>query len=113
VSHRYFTPKELDGLQQALVEKLLYARSLSGTPFVITSGLRTPEQNAAAHGASSSSHVRGWGVDIACTSDVARFLIIRALLAAGFNRIGVYDKHIHADCDPTLPQNVTWVGVSH
>jgi len=35
-----------------------------------------------------------------------------ALLQAGFRRIGIYDKHIHADIDKTLPQDVMWWGVS-
>ena len=40
-----------------------------------------------------------------------------ALRAVGFDRIGIYDKHLHADIamkadDPKYDQNVTWLGKS-
>lgn len=42
----------------------------------------------------------------------ARYLIVRGALGAGFTRIGVYDRHVHLDCDPDLPPRVLWEGVS-
>ena len=109
----YFTDSEINGLQGVLVDRLYEARRVAGTPFIIDNGLRTVAENDHAHGVQDSAHLRGLAVDLACTDPSARMLIVKGLLAAGFSRIGIYDRHIHADVDKTLPQNVMWWGVSH
>ena len=109
----YFKPEEVEGLQPELVEKLNGARHVAGVPFVITSGKRSPDENERAMGVESSSHSTGLAVDLRVTDGAERFAIVKGLLAAGFVRIGAYDKHVHADLDNTKPQSVLWVGVSH
>lgn len=79
------------------------AREWAGVPFRITSSYRAGDPGA---------HGRGYAVDIACTESRARLKIVRALILEGFHRIGVYDRHIHADRDPTLPGEVMWLGES-
>ena len=109
---RHFTDEEVEGLDPKLVEMLDRARGFSHYPFIITSGKRTALQNDAAGGVSDSSHLRGLAVDLRCRGSQARFDMISSLLLAGFRRIGAYDRHLHVDCDETLPQAVLWVGTS-
>ncbi len=105
---KFFTDDEVAGLQPAFVARLDAARELAGVAFVITCGLRVVGTSKV----QGSAHEAGWAVDIRCSSSHQRFRILRALFAVGFTRVGVYDKHIHVDADPTKPQEVAWVGIS-
>ena len=109
----YFTDEEIKGLDKELVAKLDTARKAAGIPFRITSGLRTCAANDAVLGVEGSAHLKGLAVDLAVESGSDRFLIVKALLASGFVRIGAYTNHVHCDLDPEKPQNVLWIGVSH
>jgi len=109
MSYRYFSSEEVAGLSPAFAFNLDEARHRAGVPFRITSGYRRPDSGI---GVANSSHHRGLAADIAVESSRHRMLIVRALLSVGFHRIGVYDKHVHVDCDPTLPEQVLWVGTS-
>lgn len=104
----HFSPNEFEHpekMNPVLLKALDEARTIAGVPFVITSSYRAD---------SDTSHGRGNGVDIRCHTSGQRYWIVSALLQAGFNRIGIYDKHIHADCDDIhrAPQNVIWWGTS-
>jgi uncharacterized protein YcbK (DUF882 family) len=111
---KHFSDEEAKGLDGELMDRLDVARDLCGFPIVITSGARTPEQNAAAGGTSESSHMKGLAVDLrAPTGKNEREKMIWALGRAGFMRIGLYDRHIHCDCDPDKAQDIVWFGVSH
>jgi len=103
----YFTESEVSGLAPALVERLVEARKLAMTPFVITEGPAAGGSHVA-----NTAHARGLAVDLRCHDSISRFKIVKALLDAGFARVGVYDKHVHADVDDSLPQGVLWVGRS-
>lgn len=109
----YFTDDEVKGLSVDLVDKLDRARNLANVAFVITSGFRSPADNERVLGVDASAHVKGLAVDLRCSDSSSRLNIVQALLTVGFNRVGVYDKHIHCDIDKDLPQDVMWVGVSH
>ena len=39
--------------------------------------------------------------------------MIWALGRAGFTRLGIYSRHIHADSDPDKAQDIVWFGESH
>lgn len=105
----FFTEDEVQGLDQELCAMLDLARGKAGVPFVITCGLRTPEQNAKlAESVSDSAHLTGHAVDLACADSPTRFAMLAGLLAAGFNRIGIYSKHLHVDNDVKKPANVCW-----
>lgn len=110
---KHFSDDEVVNLNPDLVEKLDHARGFAHCPFFITSGYRSKGQNDAAGGAENSSHMRGLAVDIRCDDAFKRFRMVSALILAGFNRIGVYNAHIHVDIDRSLPQNVMWTGESH
>ena len=109
-----FTKKELEckcgcgacDMQSDFMRRLKYARRIADIPFVILSGYRCEAHNAAVGGVDSSSHVRGYAGDIKVVSSTQRFIIMRALLLAGFTRIGVGRTFIHADCDPNKPAEV-------
>lgn len=109
----YFKDEEIQGLDPELVAKLDWARARSGVPFIITSGKRSPEDNKRVSGVDDSAHMRGLAVDLRCASSEDRYRMLQALFLVGFRRIGLYDKHLHVDLDPNLPQDVTWVGLSH
>lgn len=107
--YQYFSDLELTGLDDGLCQMLSVARGKAGVPFVITCGLRTPEQNAALpESVSDSAHLTGHAVDLACSDSPTRFAMLGGLLASGFNRIGIYSAHIHVDNDTTKPPNVIW-----
>lgn len=107
---RNFSPTEVYGLDPKLVRMLDDARDIAKTPFVITSGYRAGDDKA--HGLRKA-------VDLRCPlrASVKRQKMYDALRAVGFTRIGIYDKHLHADIatkadDPKYAQNVTWWGKS-
>lgn len=84
------------------------AREIAGVPFVITSGIRSPERNAEVGGVETSSHLTGKAVDIRAPSSRHRFLIVQALIECGANRIGVGNGFIHFDTDRGKPADVMW-----
>jgi len=93
-------------------EKFLYmldlARTTAGIPFAITSGYRCEKHNKEVGGKPNSAHLKGYAVDIACSTSSSRYAILYSLIKAGFNRIGIADSFIHCDIDPDLPKNVIW-----
>jgi len=106
--YKYFKEKEVIGLNSDLVHRLDTAREIAGIPFIITSGKRSAEESIRAGGFNTDAHVAGFAVDLRCRDSRSRFLIIKALIASGFNRIGDEIDHIHADIDPTKDVNVIW-----
>ncbi len=85
---------------------LIKAREVARVPFVINSGCRCEKHNAAV-GSTSRNHIEGKASDIACTDGWTRLVIIKALLYAGFKRIGISKTFIHAD---NMPLNASiWV----
>ena len=114
---RYFEYYEFDSpdvqgsgqlMDKGFLEMLDEARGLANLPFVINSGFRTPEHNEKVDGKENSSHLRGYAADIICTDSRSRFIIIDALIQAGFTRIGVAKTFIHVDNDPEKDGNVIW-----
>lgn len=112
----YFTEEELQckcgcgmGVEDALVNRLDRARHLAGIPFVISSGARCSIHNKNVGGSPNSSHMNGTAVDIATGSSSDRMTILAAVLAAGFNRVGVAKSFIHVDVDDNKVGDVCWV----
>ena len=90
-----------------LLELLNKAREIAGIPFIINSGTRCERHNHDIGGSMLSSHIDGYAADIKCENSSHRFIMIKALLAAGFCRIewGT-NTWLHVDCDPRKPQNI-------
>lgn len=105
--YKHFSAKEVAGLDPTLVKLLDWARDRAGVPFILTSGKREP-----GIGVENSAHEDGLAVDIRARDSRTRYKILQALLWVGFHRIGIYDRHIHADIDPDKPPEVVWFGIS-
>ena len=86
--------------------KLEHARELAGVPFKITSGYRTKDHNAEVGGVPNSSHLIGVAADIAVSGGNQRYIILNALIKAGFKRLGIAKTFIHCDTDDTKPNSV-------
>lgn len=95
-------------MKKEFLKAIDLARDYAGVPFTITSGYRTPEHNREVGGVKTSSHIKGYAADIACTDPYTRLRILRGLFAAGFNRIGIAHTFIHCDVDPDK-NSAVWV----
>ncbi|UIJ36887.1 D-Ala-D-Ala carboxypeptidase family metallohydrolase [Desulfobaculum bizertense] len=90
------------------------AREIADIPFVLSSACRCPTHNAEVGGKTSSAHLttkskRCRAVDVSATESRQRSLILTALIAAGFSRIGIAKDFIHADDDPNKAPRVCWL----
>ena len=121
--YKYFKLSEFDSpdrpgsgelMEHEVIQALDIARDIYGYPMVVTSGFRTIEHNRSlierGYAASpNSSHLLGWAVDIAVPNSERRFLMLEALLDAGFTRIGMGKTFIHVDMDPNkTPKHCIW-----
>lgn len=106
---KYFKENEVKGLEIELILMLDKARDEAGIPFVITSGLRSEEENKRVGGVTDSAHLKGLAVDLRCNNDKERFYIVRALIKTGFQRIEIAKDHIHTDIDKTKKQCIMWL----
>ena len=99
-------------MQPEFLKKLDAARGIANVPFKINSGFRTAAKNKAEGGKPDSAHLTGWAADIDLPNTGGsrlRFIIIRALIQAGFTRIGIANGFIHVDCDPTKDKEVAFL----
>ena len=87
---------ELD-MNKALLEMLEVA--WLEYPFRINSGFRTPEWERKHSRSGTSAHCLGKAVDINTPDSRTRWYVVRALLDAGFTRIGFGKNHVHVDID--------------
>lgn len=96
-------------MKQKFLDMIDEAREIAGIIFNINSGYRTVLCNVEAGGKPDSSHRTGWAADIDCDDSRSRAIMFNALVAAGFNRIGISKGFLHADCDPSKDPIVYWV----
>jgi len=115
--HLYFEYSEFDSPDQVgsykhmnveFLNKLAQARKIAAVGFKITSGYRSPEHNEKVGGVPNSSHTLGHAVDIYAPTSRQKYIIINALLQAGFDRIGIAKNFIHVDDDPSKNEDVIW-----
>ncbi len=113
---KYFTPEEVEGLNNDFVELLDRAREIAGIPFIITSGFRTPEKNQSLVGAvSDSAHLKGLAVDLAVADSHEVAVLLDAAKAVGITRRGIYvnanfePTHVHIDVDPEKISEVIFI----
>ena len=108
---KYFKLSEFDdapetgkNMKKDFLLKLEKAREYAGIPFIITSGFRSKETNERLiregyKASPNSSHLKGVAVDIKCNNSNDRIKIVKALILAGFTRIGIAKSFIHCDTD--------------
>jgi len=99
-----------EGIKDDLVFHLQMAHDLlpAHSVMIITSGYRCEAHNKEVGGVEDSAHMKGLAADIKCEDSSYRFLLIAALMKAGFKRIGIYHNFIHCDLDETKDQKVMW-----
>ncbi len=97
-----------DEIRKVFVVQLQIARNSYGA-MEINSGCRCKKHNKDEGGKSTSSHLIGWAADIACVGMSRRFRLLKALLDAGFRRIGIGKDFIHVDDDPGKPGELIWL----
>ncbi len=115
--YKYFKLSESTGgghiiadLKPEFVALLDKARDIARIPFKLTSGYRTPSENALVGGVQDSSHETGLAADILVTNSINGGIILLALAKVGFTRFGFYnDGHIHVDMDLSKPNPCYWV----
>ena len=95
-------------MNESFLMRLDEAREYAGIPFIINSAYRSPTHPESIK-RPTSSHIKGLAVDISATSSRQRGLILEALRAVGFNRIGIANTFIHVDMDYDKDQDVTWL----
>ena len=103
---KYFKDKE-ENMDVNFLAKLDEAREFAGIPFVINSAYRSPTHPESIKNP-TSSHIKGLAVDIKSNDSITRFKVLNALIAVGFNRIGIAKTFIHVDLDYDKSQNVIW-----
>ena len=117
-NYKYFRDEEIKNLDLEFVAMLDNARHVSGVPYTITSGYRTPEENFEVGGVDASAHTKGLAVDLRCQDTHHLGLILKGLYAVGFNRIGIYfankdnkpwPSHVHVDNAKDRVQDVVWL----
>lgn len=114
----HFTSREFDSpdapysglnMKPSFICRLECARVIYNYPMRINSGYRTPEHNAKIGGVADSSHLKGCAADIHCPTTLVRNDLLRALILAGFKRIGIGKNFIHVDTDEAKLQNLIWL----
>lgn len=103
----------VNNMSQKTLDKIDKARELAGIPFVISSACRCPKHNKDVGGVDNSSHVATSekeceAIDVKVTDSRERYIVVFAMLSAGFNRIGIAKDFIHCDTDLTKPKQVIW-----
>ena len=115
---RHFQPEEFrcpccgaQDMDPAFMRRLDAARALAGQPFAVASGFRCPRHNRAVGGIPNSAHLLGLAADLVCSDSRSRFLMLDALLRAGFTRLGLSKEQgfLHVDMAPDLPPGVVWL----
>jgi len=98
-------------MDEDFIVKLDRARSYAEVPFIINSSIRCMKYNLSGRikSTKTSSHPKGYAVDLKCTSSYHRYRIIYGLKKAGITRIGIRKDFIHADNDPDKPKELIWV----
>ena len=103
---KYFKNIE-DNMNVDFLAKLDEAREFANIPFIINSAYRSPSHPESIKNP-TSSHIKGLAVDIKAKDSITRFKVLDALIAVGFNRIGIAGTFIHVDLDLDKSQNVIW-----
>jgi hypothetical protein len=82
---------------------LYMAQGVYGKNLTITSGFRCPKHNEEVKGYPDSASLYGEHADIDYQTPGLLFLILKALIGAGFERFRLYPRHLHIDRSRKYP----------
>lgn len=105
MNYKHFSKKEVDTykLKPEFWSILDIMRGLSDTPFIITSGLRTVEENKAVGGLPNSAHLRGLAVDLVCSDKFKRNKMLKGILTSNIPVfIEIAKGHLHVSIDKSI-----------
>ena len=97
----------LTEMDEVFLNRLQDARDVAGHPFKITSGYRCPAHEESVK-RPTSSHTTGRAVDISTPDSRTKHSVVRSLIRAGLNLIGVGENFVHVDGDMSKAANVLW-----
>ncbi|MBF0555608.1 MAG: peptidase M15 [Nitrospirae bacterium] len=117
VTPKYFKLEEFscrcgcgrNNISPELIATLDKVRESAGIALRITSGCRCAKHNEAVGGKSDSAHLEGLAADIAIGGSHERYLVSKAAMAAGVQRLGIGGSLVHMDIDKDKPQEVAWL----
>jgi len=102
------------GMSKKFLDKLEKARIKADIPFQITSGYRCKRYQALLKSkgfetaTGTSPHEKGVAVDIKIRNGIKRWTVLKALMAVGFNRIGIGSNFMHVDTDKERKKDYMW-----
>lgn len=117
MKYKYFTqadfqnavpPCRIEDMDEHTMRQFDQAREFAGVPFVVNSAFRTKEHELSRGRDGTSSHTTGKAMDIRARNSRERYHILRGLMEAGFERIGIANTFIHADLDDEKDDQVIW-----
>ena len=102
MQYTHFKEEEIKGLITPFVINLDIARERADVPFIITSGLRTEEENKKVGGVVNSKHLTGEAVDLRILSGTQTARMVESLLTIPFFEIVIEKDHIHVQWNPVI-----------
>lgn len=97
---------KIEDLNPALVDAIIMAQKMAGFQFTITSAYRSQAYERSKGRKGSSSHCKGFAVDVSARDSYARYKILIAAAYSGIPRIGVGKTFLHLDIDETKPHPI-------
>ena len=102
LNFKYCSPAcSADALKECVKDTLIMAQKMAGFQFTISSAYRSQAYERSKGRKGTSSHCKGFAVDISTIDSHTRFKVVAALLYAGFPRLGIGKTFVHADMDET------------
>ncbi len=105
---RYFTVAEFNcqhtgenNMEPEFMEMVDELRDRCGFPFVITSGYRSPDHPIELGKQRPGTHAQGIAADIAVSSGLQRYTVVKNAIKLGFTGIGVAGGFVHVDIRAT------------
>lgn len=101
---------KFQALSPGFVLQLHELEEFLGTPIIVTSGYRQPDENVLAGGVAKSAHMENpcWAADIACPDSATRYKIVDFAFRHNIKRIGIGKDFVHLDRSSALPSFVMW-----
>ncbi len=106
--YKHFSPQQdpkMIGVSSKLMKILDEMRTEANTPFIITSGLRTPKQNKEVGGVANSSHLKGLAVDLKIRNYSSLTKMLNGISKVRESNpvfLEITKSHLHLDIDSSI-----------